>query len=129
MAGPPAGFDTCIMPRTHNSGDPGSAITRVLNAEREARKAIDDCAAEAEARLARARSRARAIVRTTQQRIGRMHQACKVDTERRVRDLEAASAREGVSGLRAATARNLLREAAADAARRLTTHAEPEDAN
>lgn len=122
-------FDNHYMSSKSVSDDPGAAITRVLNAEQEAGDAIERCVAEAEKVLADARSRARNIVRTTQRRIGRLHTVARTETERRVRVLEEEASGRPSSAESEHTSRTLLMQAAADAARTLTTREGSQDAD
>lgn len=107
--------------------DPGEAITRVLEAEREARAAIAECESRAEAMLADARSTARRLFRTTQRRLGRLHNICSAAVETRARQLETEAS--GSAQLRRAEqAREQLLEGAVHrTAARLTTLSESGD--
>lgn len=129
MAGCAGDSDNQYMGKPINAGDPGGAITRVLSAEREARLSIERSAAEAGQLVADARSRARGIVRTTQQRISRLHGVCKHATEQRVHALEGTAAGGNSRALSGDASRALLRKAAADAARVLTTRSGAHDAD
>lgn len=114
------------MDKPNSAGDPGAAITRVLNAEREARLAIENCAAQAEQLMSDARVRAREIVRLTQRRIGRLHKLGRSATEQRVIALEGGPPDSEFSSLPPAVMKTLLQQAAADAAATLTTRKEPQ---
>jgi len=128
MAGGLGASDNDCMGKPIHAGDPGGAITRVLSAEREARLSIENSVAEAGQLIADARSRARGILRTTQQRISRLHGVCKLATERRVLELENSAPDEDMTTLTDEASRALLRTAAADAARLMTTRDGADDA-
>jgi hypothetical protein len=98
-----------------------TAITLVLNAERDALAQIDACEKQADDIIREARHTIRGMVRRTDERISRLHAGC----ARRNRDLIAEL--EGAAGAGQAPPgqddgwEERLAAAVADAARRLTT--------
>jgi hypothetical protein len=96
-----------------------AAIARVLQAERDAREAVQRCAREAEALLEQANERAREVARRAAERSVRVQQGSAAALQRRLDDLTAQQARLQHSALPADTP-DRLRHAIAMLAAQLT---------
>ncbi len=98
-----------------------SAISVVLEAEREALAKIEACEAEAEQIMRDARQAIRQLVRRSEERMSRLHSGCAARNRELIAELEtAALAAEGQRG-GDDSAEDRLTAAVEAAARRLTT--------
>lgn len=69
--------------------DAADAINRVLDTERRAREAVNQCEARAAANVVAARARVRYLQERTDTRISRLHTCCEREIARRVAELDA----------------------------------------
>lgn len=108
-----------------------AAIAQVLQAERDARAAVKQCARDAEIQVERAQERAREVARRAAQRTARVHRWTTHELEQRLAALEARHAQLPPS-LGNADASQRLREAVTRLAAELTGgvhgRAEPSEA-
>ena len=106
------------------SSDAAAAIDEVLLAESAARQAMEACRQEAEGILEAAREDARRITRTATQRVTRLHNHCDGLVHERIKAIRAAAGEEAVRTELNAADREMLRQAVARLAARLTRPAD-----
>ena len=106
------------------SSDAAAAIDEVLLAESAARQAMEACRQEAEGILEAAREDARRITRNANARITRLHNHCDNLVRERIEGIRAGARAEAVRTELNAADREMLKQAVARLAARLTRPAD-----
>lgn len=98
-----------------------SAITQVLDAEREALAQIEACEERADEIIRQARKVIRGMVRQTDQRIAQLHANCRQRNRELIAELEAVAMADGSHPVEKDALQNRLEAAIAELAHQLTT--------
>ena len=106
------------------SSDAAAAIDEVLLAESAARQAMEACRQEAEGILEAAREDARRITRNANQRVSKLHANCDVLARQRIEAIRARAHQDAVRTELNAADREMLKQAVARLAARLTRPAD-----
>ena len=98
-----------------------SAITLVLDAERDALSQIEACEERADDIIRQARQVIRGMVRRTDQRIGQLHANCEQRNRELIAELETAAMADETRPVQIDALQNRVVAVIADLAQRLTT--------